>query len=81
MQDLTKLSISDIAYLVKRDWAKVNFAAKPYLEAMTQLHSISDRFGFDDGRSIVLYFLGNATSYRGETAKAVKAELKNRLKR
>jgi hypothetical protein len=35
----------------------------------------------DTGRSIVLYFLNNATSWKGDTAKAVKAELKLRLKR
>jgi hypothetical protein len=30
----------------------------------------------DTGKSIVLYFLSNAGTWRGETAKRVKAELK-----
>jgi hypothetical protein len=33
-------------------------------------------YGNDSGESIVRYFLCNAASYRGEKAKAFKAELK-----
>jgi len=33
----------------------------------------------EDGRAIVLYFLGNAKSWRGETARRIKTELKNIL--
>jgi len=32
--------------------------------------------GCDTGRSVVLYFLGNAENWRGEHAKRLKAELK-----
>lgn len=74
------LTISDLAYIVKRDWAKPYFGAVPYLDAMTSLESIEDNYGYDDGASVVLYFLSNAKTWRGETAKAVKAELKRRLK-
>jgi hypothetical protein len=56
--------------------AKVNFAAKPYLDAMSSLGSINDQYGYDSAKSIVLYFLGNASSWRGEKAKEIKAELK-----
>ena len=34
----------------------------------------------DDGGSIVLYFLSNATTWRGEDARRIKAELKSLLK-
>lgn len=68
--------ISVIAYDIRAAWPKVNFAAKPYLEAMLRLDRITDRYGFDDARSVVTYFLGNASSFRGEQAKALKAELK-----
>jgi hypothetical protein len=47
---------------------------------MSTLHSIADQYGYDDGKSIVRYFLANATSFRGETAKVIKAELNRRLK-
>jgi hypothetical protein len=77
--DLSQSTISDIARIVSATWPKVNYAAKPYLDAMRSLHSIGNAFHADDGKSIVLYFLSNASSYRGETAKLVKAELKKRV--
>jgi len=77
---LEKLSIRDIANVVYRDWKKVNFAAAPYLAAMMCMESVNDYYGEDSGKSVVLYFLSNARSWRGETAKAVKAELNKRVK-
>lgn len=70
----------EIANEIRSDWKKVNFAAKPYLDAMLSLESIEDKYYFDDARSIVTYFLCNASSWRGEKAKAIKAELKGMLK-
>ena len=68
-------------YLIARDiteaWPKINYAAKPYLEAMRDLSSINDKYGYDDARSIVLYFLSNAASFRGDNAKTLKLELKS----
>ena len=81
MKNLSTLSIAEIANVITTDWTKVSVAAKPYLYAMLYLESINDSYYADNGRSIVLYFLNNATSWKGETAKAVKAELKARLKR
>ena len=66
----------EIAKEIKNDWKNVNFAAKPYLDAMASLNSIEDNYGWDSGKSIVLYFLSNASSWRGETAKRIKAELR-----
>lgn len=66
----------EIADEIRRDWKKVNYAAKPYLDAMGSLTSIKDNYFMDSGKSIVLYFLSNAASWRGEVAKRVKAELK-----
>jgi hypothetical protein len=69
-------SIRSIALDIRKEWVKVNYAAKPYLDAMMELNSINDKYGFDNARSIILYFLSNASSFRGERAKALKAELK-----
>lgn len=69
-------TISAIARDIRDDWKKVNFAAKPYLQAMLTLHSLDTDYGHDSGENIVRYFLCNASSYRGEKAKALKAELK-----
>jgi hypothetical protein len=69
-------SLSTIAMEIRKDWKKPYFGAVPYLQAMMCLNSVDDYYGFDDGKSIVLYFLANAGTWRGDTAKRVKAELK-----
>jgi hypothetical protein len=72
-------TLDAIARDIRADWKKPYFGAVPYLQAMQGLQSIDDKFGFDDARGIVLYFLSNATTWRGEKAKAIKAELKGLL--
>ena len=72
--------ISAIACDIASAWKRVNFAARPYLNAMMYLRRISDRFGDDSARSVIAYFLGNASSFRGEDAKRLKLELKALLK-
>jgi len=69
-----------IARDIRRAWPRVNFAAVPYLEAMAALNSVNDKYMYDDGRGIVRYFLANASAFRGDEAKALKAELKQLLK-
>jgi hypothetical protein len=75
-----KRSISTIAFEIQRDWKTPFFGAVPYLQAMKQLSTVKDNYGYDDARSIVLYFLSNAGTYRGDKAKELKAELKALLK-
>ena len=72
-------TLSTIAREIRRDWAKPYFGAVPYLEAMGYLGEITDRYYYDSGDSVVRYFLANATAWRGETARRVKAELKSML--
>ncbi|HEX3934658.1 MAG TPA: hypothetical protein VHW43_08260 [Puia sp.] len=67
--------VSEIAAIIEADWKKVYFGARPYLDAMHKLKTIDQYYRMDDGRSIVCYFLGNARTWKGETAKAVKAKL------
>ena len=69
-------TIREIADEIRKDWKNVSPYAKPYLDAMGQLDSIEDNYYFDSAKSVVLYFLSNAASWRGETAKRIKAELK-----
>ena len=78
--DLATVSISTLARYVRRDWRNVYFGAVPYLDAMSGLDSVKDNYGCDSGRSIVNYFLSNASTWRGPVAKLVKAELKRRVK-
>lgn len=69
-----------IAREINRDWPKPYFGAVPYLNAMYALDGIDDTYGHDDARSVVLYFLSNATMWRGDVARRVKAELKAMVK-
>lgn len=68
-----------IAKEIRKDWPKPYFGAVPYLDAMSQMGSINENYGYDDGRSIVLYFLSNAQTWRGETARRIKKELNGML--
>jgi len=66
-----------IAKEIRADWgSKVNYAAEPYLGAMETLESIKDNYYFDSARSVVIYFLANAGTWRGDVARRVKKELK-----
>ena len=72
-------SLSTIAREIRTDWAKPYFGAVPYLQAMSALDSIDDNYGLDSAKTVVRYFLSNATTWRGEVARRVKAELKSML--
>lgn len=72
--------LSTIANEISMDWKRPYFGAEPYLRAMFELDTVDSKYGYDDGRSIVLYFLANATTWKGEVARRVKAELKGMLK-
>ena len=66
-----------VAKDIKKEWGdKINFAAKPYVQAMLDLNTIDDQYGAEDAKSIILYFLSNASTFRGPRAKELKAELK-----
>jgi hypothetical protein len=72
--------ICEIASDICKAWPRPYFGAVPYLQAMRELHTIKDNYGADSGRSVVLYFLGNAATWRGDAARRLKAELKDILK-
>jgi hypothetical protein len=78
--DLASLSLYQIACIIRKDWARVHYSAVPYLQALASGLGIRDHYGMDPMRSVVVYFLGNASTWKGATARAVKAELKKRLK-
>ena len=69
-----------IAEEIFRDWKVISPHALPYARAMLNVADLETPYGADDGRTIVLYFLANAQTWRGETARAVKAELNKMLK-
>jgi hypothetical protein len=74
-------TISQIASEISKDWKATSkngiyFGAKPYLDAMFSLTDANSTYGMDSAKSVVLYFLANASTYRGTKAKELKAELK-----
>lgn len=81
MTTATPRPIHEIAREISNDWTNVYFGAVPYLQAMRTLRSPDDAYGADDARTIILYFLSNATTWKGETARRVKKELKEMIKR
>jgi hypothetical protein len=80
MTETLNRPINVIANEIRRDWKKVNYAAVPYLDAMAEMNSIDEPYYEDSGKSVVLYFLSNATSWRGDKAREIKAELKKMAK-
>lgn len=72
--------IFEIASEIRKDWKKPYFGAVPYLEAMETITTINEDYYADSAKSVVLYFLANAQTWRGEVARRVKAELKEMVK-
>ncbi len=66
----------EIADDIRKHWPKMSPYAQPYWNAMQDLDKITDNYIHDSGKSVVLYFLSNASTWRGEDAKRIKAELK-----
>jgi hypothetical protein len=72
--------LNQIARDINKNWTNVYFGARPYLNAMYSLNGIDDVYGMDSARSIVRYFLANASSFKGDKARELKNELKGLLK-
>lgn len=80
LQKLRELPIDALATIVILTWESVSLHAAPYLNAMCKMRSVNDGYGADSGETVILYFLANATQYKGAVARMVKAELKARIK-
>ena len=81
-EDTGPRSISEIARDIKRSpWWRSNASiyARDYINAMSCISSIDDQYGLDSGESVVLYALSNMATFKGEEARAIKAELKSHL--
>ena len=71
--------LSEIAKDILQHWKNPYFGAKPYIQAMLLIHSSDPKAPYlaESADDIVAYFLANATSFRGEDARRIKAELKS----
>jgi hypothetical protein len=72
-------SLGVIAGEIRADWKPANAAAKPCIDAMVTLRSVEESYYHESGRDIVNRFLANAGTWRGETARRIKAELQRLL--
>lgn len=75
-----RVTVSEIAHAIAKDWDKVSPYAADYLNAMKEITDIEGDYYADSAKSVVLYFLANASSYRGENARSYKALLKAMVK-
>ena len=75
-----EITVSEIAIAISKDWKNINPYAAEYLNAMMSINSVNDNFYADSAKSVILYFLVNAGTYRGENARAYKSILKEMVK-
>lgn len=73
-----KRTFRQIARDIKSTWLNVYFGAVPYLEALLTLDTTDPNamYYHDRAEDIALYFLANASTFRGNDAKKLKEELK-----
>lgn len=80
----TVRSICEIADEIWKDWRKdpqgICFGAEPYLSAMGGLDKVTEKFGCESAKSIILYFLCNARTWKGPVARRIKKELQEMCK-
>ena len=69
-----------IAADIIHHWPRLSPYAAPYVFAMRHLNTLGDSYGADSAQSVVVYFLSNASTWRGEDARRIKDELKTMLK-
>ncbi len=69
-----------IASDIRANWPNMPENARAYANPMAALDKITDAYYADSAQSVVLYFLSNATTWRGPEARRVKDELKAMLK-
>jgi hypothetical protein len=75
-----RVTVSEIAHAIAKDWTNVSPYAADYLNAMKEIRSVEDNYYADSAKSVILYFLANAGSYRGDNARSYKALLKELVK-
>jgi len=76
-------SLSEITEEIRKDWKKPYFGAVPYITTLADFDALEDRpYGpsCESGKEIILYFLSNASTWKGEVARRVKTELRAMLK-
>ena len=55
----------------------ISLRALPYAEAMMNLNNKNDKYGQNDAKIIISYFLSNAKQWQGKVAREIKNIWKN----
>ena len=83
VEEFAPRPLSVIAAEIAADWRPVWFGAVPYVRAMLELDStegiLRAMYGADRADEIVLRFLGNSRTWKGDTARRIKSELRAML--
>jgi hypothetical protein len=79
--DKQKRPLYEIAEEIRNETAASSYwwKARPNVEAMLSLDKITDMYMFEPADMVVRYALGNLMGWRGDKAKAIKAELREML--
>ena len=78
--DYSQDSLQGLCRTIRRNWPNMPACAAVYFEPLASLEDLSQDYGQDSVRSVALYFLANASTWKGDVARAVKKELNKRLK-
>jgi hypothetical protein len=57
----------------------VGYAAKPYLDALSNVESAEEFYGAEKAEHLVRYLLSNLTQFKGQRARELKEELRGHL--
>lgn len=74
--------MQELVAAVYADWESIDAGAAAYLHAVdiNDCLELSDPVGREDAATQLGYFLSLAGAWRGATARAIKAELRKRLR-
>jgi hypothetical protein len=73
------MDMESIAKSKGKYWRQMFPYLHQYADAMLSLNSVDDNYMFDSGRMVVGGFLSNCSTWRGETAKRIKTELRKMI--
>lgn len=76
--------IKDIVADITTTWGAekvrtTGYAAKPYLEALSQVESVDEVYGDEKAEHLVRYLLSNLAQFKGAQARVLKEELRAHL--
>lgn len=75
--------IGDIVTDIGAEWGEklptVGYAAKPYIDALTNVSTADDMYGAEKAEHLVRYLLSNLAQFKGQRARELKEELRAHL--